>query len=172
MNLPEILTISEVAKYLRVNYHTVYRLIKSGRLPAFKVGRAWRFHRADIERYVTYKYQIFGPEGTRPSFYHIRVLQKYLKNKKKYYIRDEAFSGTLGLKTLYQDWKQGKISGKEALVEMHYQKVRVNTAQPGEPVRWELLVVISPQEHEKIISVPEEQNHWSQFLAHRPPPPV
>ena len=37
------LSIQEVAKRFRVNNTTVYRLVKQGRLPAFKVGNQWRF---------------------------------------------------------------------------------------------------------------------------------
>ena len=77
MDLPGILTVKEVAKYLRVDEKTVYRLAKSGKLPAFKAGKNWRFHRADVERYVTYKYQTFGPDGARPHLFRGGVLNKY-----------------------------------------------------------------------------------------------
>ena len=40
------LTTEEVLEYLQVNLRTVYRLIKAGKLPAFRVGRQWRFARA------------------------------------------------------------------------------------------------------------------------------
>lgn len=36
------LTIEEVAKKLRVNKRTVYRLAEKGQIPAFKFGRSWR----------------------------------------------------------------------------------------------------------------------------------
>lgn len=36
------LTIEEVAKKLRVNKRTVYRLAEKGKIPAFKFGRSWR----------------------------------------------------------------------------------------------------------------------------------
>ena len=38
-----ILTVAEVARYLRVHPSTIYRLVKRKDLPAFKVGRDWRF---------------------------------------------------------------------------------------------------------------------------------
>ena len=47
-----ILTIKEVAAYLKVNERTVYRLAASGDIPAFKVGGSWRFKAADIERWI------------------------------------------------------------------------------------------------------------------------
>ena len=39
----EILTIDEVAAYLKVGKRTVYRLAASGQIPAFKLGGTWRF---------------------------------------------------------------------------------------------------------------------------------
>jgi len=166
MELPEILTPQQVSKYLQVNLETVYRLVKDGRIPAFRVGRVWRFHRIDIERYITYQYHAFGPEAAKNSFYRQKVLEKYLNDHKKYYIFDEAFSGRLGSKELYQDWKENKIVGKEAFVEVKYKKVRYNTATIGQPVYWEILVVISPDQQEKISSDSEEYTHWEQYVVH------
>ena len=48
----EILTIREVAEYLKVTERTIYRLSAAKRIPAFKVGGAWRFSRADIESWI------------------------------------------------------------------------------------------------------------------------
>ncbi len=45
----KILTLEEVADYLRVHPSTIYRLVKKGKLPAFKVGSDWRFNLAAIE---------------------------------------------------------------------------------------------------------------------------
>ena len=47
-----ILTTAEVARYLRVNPSTIYRLLKSKGLPAFKVGRDWRFNLEQIDKFV------------------------------------------------------------------------------------------------------------------------
>lgn len=45
---PEIMNVEEVADLLRVSNQTVYNLVKSGKLPATKIGREWRFSRARI----------------------------------------------------------------------------------------------------------------------------
>ncbi|MES2841239.1 MAG: helix-turn-helix domain-containing protein [Pseudomonadota bacterium] len=47
-----ILTVREVADYLRVNQRTVYRLAVVHKLPGFKVGATWRFKRADIDEWI------------------------------------------------------------------------------------------------------------------------
>lgn len=48
----DILTTEEAADYLRVHLRTIHRLLARGELRGRKVGRAWRFHRADLEAYV------------------------------------------------------------------------------------------------------------------------
>ena len=48
----EILTLEEVAKYLRVSERTVYDWAQKGELPAGKLGTAWRFRKKDIEKWV------------------------------------------------------------------------------------------------------------------------
>lgn len=50
--LDEILTIDEVAAYLKAGKRTVYRLAASGKLPAFKLGGTWRFRRGDLENWI------------------------------------------------------------------------------------------------------------------------
>ncbi len=48
----EIMTIEEVAKYLRVSERTVYDWAQKGQLPGGKLGTTWRFKRSDIEGWV------------------------------------------------------------------------------------------------------------------------
>ncbi len=47
----EILTITELSAHLRVHPTTIYRLLREGRIPGFRVGSAWRFSRASIEKW-------------------------------------------------------------------------------------------------------------------------
>lgn len=47
-----VMTVQEVADYLRVNQRTVYRLAVGRKLPGFKVGATWRFKRADIDGWI------------------------------------------------------------------------------------------------------------------------
>lgn len=54
MNTPieSVLTVPEVAEYLRVNQRTVYRLVVTGKIPGFKVGTTWRFKRSEIDAWI------------------------------------------------------------------------------------------------------------------------
>ena len=48
----DILTIEEVAKYLRVSERTVYDWAQKGEIPAGKIGTVWRFKKQEIEKWV------------------------------------------------------------------------------------------------------------------------
>ncbi len=47
-----IMTIAEVADYLKVTERTIYRLAAAKKIPAFKVGGSWRFSRAEIDIWI------------------------------------------------------------------------------------------------------------------------
>ncbi len=48
----DILTIKEVSEYLKLVEKTAYRLAAEGKIPAFKVGGAWRCRKAEIDRWI------------------------------------------------------------------------------------------------------------------------
>lgn len=48
----EILTVMDVARFLRVPKSTVYKLARVGELPASKIGKHWRFLRRDIHEWM------------------------------------------------------------------------------------------------------------------------
>jgi excisionase family DNA binding protein len=50
--LEACLTTDEVLVYLKVTPRTIYRLIRTGELPALRVGRQWRFRRADLDAWL------------------------------------------------------------------------------------------------------------------------
>ncbi len=48
----QILTLKEVAAYLKLAEKTAYRLASEGKLPGFKVGGSWRFKKYDLEKWI------------------------------------------------------------------------------------------------------------------------
>ena len=58
--MDQLLTVAEVADLLRVSTMTVYRLIRSGELPAVRVGRNYRVRRRDLDSYL--QEQVVEPE--------------------------------------------------------------------------------------------------------------
>ena len=50
--LGEILTIDELAGYLKISKSTLYKLVREGKIPSQKVGRHWRFRKQAIDRWL------------------------------------------------------------------------------------------------------------------------
>lgn len=51
--LPDIMTVEDVASYLKITERSVYGLLSKGDIPAFKVGGSWRFKRDAIEAWIS-----------------------------------------------------------------------------------------------------------------------
>lgn len=49
----KLLTVNEVASILRVSNMTVYRLVKSGQIPAIRVGKNYRIKESDVNKYLS-----------------------------------------------------------------------------------------------------------------------
>ena len=52
LGMPSFLTTEEVLTYLKVTPRTIYRLIRTGELPAVRVGRQWRFRQDDLDAWL------------------------------------------------------------------------------------------------------------------------
>lgn len=48
----DVLTIAELAVYLRIPKATLYKLAREGKLPSQKIGRQWRFRKLAIDRWL------------------------------------------------------------------------------------------------------------------------
>ncbi len=48
----EVLTLAEVAGYLRLSKKTIYKMARRGELPAFKAGNHWRLKRPELEEWI------------------------------------------------------------------------------------------------------------------------
>jgi len=53
-----VMTIGELAEYLKLSKSTLYKLCQEGKVPGQKVGRHWRFHRAVVDRWLGEREQI------------------------------------------------------------------------------------------------------------------
>lgn len=60
--LPTILTVREVAGYLRMHEMTIYRMARQGDIPAYKVGNRWRFNRTRLEDWLS-EHEVGHPEA-------------------------------------------------------------------------------------------------------------
>jgi excisionase family DNA binding protein len=50
--MAKVMTLEEVAEFLHVHPSTVYRLLRTHKIPAFKMGSDWRFNQESIERWI------------------------------------------------------------------------------------------------------------------------
>ena len=66
--IDEFLTMKEVATLLKIGEKTVYSLAQRGEIPAFKVGRQWRFRKSALEQWV--KEQEQRPRSSRRATSH------------------------------------------------------------------------------------------------------
>jgi excisionase family DNA binding protein len=54
--LVEVMTLDEVAAYLKITSRTIYRMLEEGQIPAFKIRGAWRFRKDEIEKVTRGKF--------------------------------------------------------------------------------------------------------------------
>jgi len=45
----KVMTVEELSQYLHIHRYTVYRLLKRGEIPAFRIGSDWRFNIETID---------------------------------------------------------------------------------------------------------------------------
>jgi len=50
--MEKLMTLEEVAEYLRLSKDTVYRMANTGKNPASRVGNHWRFRREDVDAWL------------------------------------------------------------------------------------------------------------------------
>lgn len=49
--MPRVMTVKDLSDYLRVHPSTVYKLLRRGELPGFRIGSDWRFNAEAIDRW-------------------------------------------------------------------------------------------------------------------------
>lgn len=48
----DLMTAAETCRYLKITQRTLYRYLRSRQIPAFKLGKEWRFVRSDLEQWI------------------------------------------------------------------------------------------------------------------------
>ena len=51
----EVMTAKEVAQYLSIHLLTVHKYAREGKIPAFKIGTDWRFHKKSLKTWIHQK---------------------------------------------------------------------------------------------------------------------
>ena len=160
-----LMSLQEVERYLGVSKRTVYRLIATNAFSATKVDRQWRFRSDEVQKYVTRKLNRYGTTAIGENiFFRPEVLDKYRKDRTKYYIEDEAYQGWVGNKEnfnymqkvtamLGRGEREAVSLSRVAFYHLHYKKVVTPEGHPALAVH-----------HKDYESLPaEEYVHWSHY---------
>ena len=62
-----VVTIEELASYLKIPKSTLYKLVQEGRLPGQKIGKQWRFGKQAIDRWVNDEASVNASNKNSPS---------------------------------------------------------------------------------------------------------
>jgi len=141
----ELLTSQEVCLLLRVSQRTLYRLIKSGKLPCTKIGRSYRFRAGEMRDYYDTTFQVL------PHYFRPEVLQGYLDQPAKYEVETIAGGGGyLKIKEIFDSAPASNIL-VPGLIRFHER-----TLPHGERV-----IILTPKQFDKL--PPGEIIHWRRF---------
>jgi len=55
LNMEKWLTLEQIAEYLQMSTSSIYKMAQAGKIPAYKVGRQWRFRKEEIDKWITNK---------------------------------------------------------------------------------------------------------------------
>ncbi len=69
-----ILTLSDVAGYLKISPSTAWRWCKQGRIPGFQIGRSWRVKQCDLDILINQSKTIHAPAEARGLLLHSEPL--------------------------------------------------------------------------------------------------
>ena len=120
------LTTEEVLEYLQVNLRTVYRLIKAGKIPAFRVGRQWRFRRDDLDAWLRTQ----RTDRSVDDAQSIEARHKVLVVDDEEGIRD-LLSRTLAMADYDVDTTSDGMSALESIRNDGYKLVIADLRMPG-----------------------------------------
>jgi excisionase family DNA binding protein len=48
----QVMTVKDIAEYLDMHPMTIYKFVKEGKIPAFKVGTSWRIKRESMQKWI------------------------------------------------------------------------------------------------------------------------
>ena len=71
--MEKLLSIEEIAEIMGLEYKSVYRLVRSGELPAARIGRVYRVSQADLSAYLERQKQVVQQEASSRA--HIAQLE-------------------------------------------------------------------------------------------------
>jgi excisionase family DNA binding protein len=52
LKMDKWLTLEQIAEYLQMSTSSIYKMAQKGKIPAYKVGRQWRFRKEEIDKWI------------------------------------------------------------------------------------------------------------------------
>ena len=153
-------TVKEAAKYLKLSSKTVFRLIKKGALPFFRVGHQWRIKQEDLERQIQ-ETKRRPALGEHFIYFKLGVLNRY-KDEAKYWFEEEQFSGRFGIRREYAPKNpEGAKITMDAIGNARFQKVALKDGV--------IAVCLEDDYYRKSVArIPDEYAHWHNYRIHNP----
>ena len=71
----EIMTIKQVAEYLKVSPRSIYKLVKDGAIPTFRIMNMWRFERSKIDQWINEKNGINNSVTVQLTAEHAKIAE-------------------------------------------------------------------------------------------------
>ena len=126
----EIMTIEEVAEYLRVSERTVYDWAQKGQLPGGKLGTTWRFRRADIENWVNIQLGKSAPAASASTLQSEHLLSSLLIPERVVFIEGGEKENALKILCAVLA-TSAVIPNEEELVEAIFQREKLMSTGIG-----------------------------------------
>ena len=124
---PEILTVQEVAQFLRVSERTIYEWATAGTIPCGKLGTTWRFKRSEVEKWVNQHLSV--PSKKDVNFLPIKI--KEILNP-SHVVLLETHSKDVALMTILDRLAEsGAIDDKAAVAEGIFQREKLMSTGIG-----------------------------------------
>ena len=124
---PEIMTVQEVAEFLRVSERTVYDWATSGTIPCGKLGTSWRFKRAEIEKWVN---QHLSPPSKKDVTFSPITINEILDPAHVVLLETDSKDAAL-LTILERLSDTGAIQDKTAIAEGIFQREKLMSTGIG-----------------------------------------
>lgn len=123
----QILTVKEVADFLRVSERTVYDWATSGTIPCGKLGTTWRFKRSEVEKWVNE--HLSAPSRKNVNFSPVEI--EAILSPEHVMLLDTDSKDTALLKMLEKLSESGAISDKSAVIEGIFQREKLMSTGIG-----------------------------------------
>lgn len=125
MTGPEIMTIEEVAKYLRVSERTVYDWANRNEIPCGKLGTSWRFKRSEIEEWVNSR--LTAPKSPEP----LPLSLEHLVRAERVLVLDETTKAEVLNRMINNLAEAPQVKNRDELAEAIFQREQLMSTGIG-----------------------------------------